>query len=118
MAALTVSELFPSRYIKAADLKDHEVEVKMDFVEMQVFDDGDKPGLFFEGREKALILNLTNTKRIASAYGDDTAEWHSQPIILYPDVTEFQGRTVPCIRVRIPVPPATVGDEGEDDIPF
>jgi hypothetical protein len=68
-------------------------------------DGRDKPTLHFEraGR-KPLLLNKTNAKNIAAAYGADTSGWIGKPIILYRSTTEFQGETS-LIRVKVPNAP-------------
>ena len=63
--------------------------------------------------DKGLVLNKTNAAAIAKTHGDDSDEWIGQAIELYPAVTQFNGNTVDCIRVRASVAPAAGGD-----IPF
>jgi len=109
-----VSELFPSKWLKAEDLQGHEVGCQIKNLDLVKFEEGVKPALYFSGKDKALLLNLTNTRRIAHAHGDDTDDWVGREIILYPDTTEFNGRTVDCIRVRIP----STTPAPDEDIPF
>jgi hypothetical protein len=107
-----------SKYLKADDLPlGKELRLTISKVELEVIenDDGksDKAVLYFAGKEKGLVLNATNGKKLIEAYGDDTAAYTSCAIVLYRDTVAFKGQTVPCLRVRIP------GDEiPEDDIPF
>ena len=58
--------------------------------------------LGFKEFERGLVLNVTNGRRIADAYGDALKEWLGRTIELYPSETEVGGETVECIRVRIP----------------
>jgi hypothetical protein len=62
----------------------------------------------FDQHTKPLGLNKTNLKLIAANYGLEAQHWIGRPLELYRDQTQFQGRSVPCIRVRIPThqPPA------------
>lgn len=104
---MKVSSLFPSKYLRADDLQDHEVQCTIADVRVEdVSGDGtdDKPVLYFEGKDKGLVLNKTNSMVIASSYGDDTDDWQGKPVVLYPTKTQYQGKLVPCLRVRIPVP--------------
>ncbi len=101
---MKISNAFTSQYLKAADLDDKPVKFLMDRVEMEDVGGDPKPILFFQGQDKGLVLNKTNSNNIADAYGDDTDGWAGREIVLYPAMTDFQGKTVPCIRVRKPKP--------------
>ncbi len=98
-------------WLKAEDLSNNAVKVKIDKIGIEKFDTGNKFVLSFVGKEKQLVLNKTNAKVIANSYGDDEGAWQGQEIIMYPTVTEYQGSTVPCIRVRIDQPVVDEGDE-------
>lgn len=99
--------MFPSKYVRAADLmgKDVTVEiasVKMEELTMAGGKKDKKPVMTFKGKDKALVLNKTNATTIASGYGSDTKDWVGQPITLYPTKTNCGGAQVDCIRVREP----------------
>ena len=64
-----------------------------------------KPVVWFEGKEKGLALNKTNSKIIATLYGNDTAGWVGKRVTLYPTKTSMGPETVDCVRVRPTVPP-------------
>lgn len=106
-----------SSTLKASDLKGHEVRATIAGAEVIEFNnDGGKEqklALSFSGKEKKLVLNKTNTGRIADAYGNDTDDWNGKTIILYEEKVEFGGNLVPAIRVRVPKPEAL-----DDEIPF
>lgn len=63
-----------------------------------------KPVCYFEGKEKGLICNKTNSKTIAGMYGNFTEGWVGKKITLYASTTEVGGETVDCIRIRNKVP--------------
>ena len=63
-----------------------------------------KPIMYFEGKEKGLALNSTNSKTIAAMFGNYTEKWIGKAITLYPTTTQMGGETVECIRIR-PTPP-------------
>lgn len=126
---MKISAAFPSNYLKAADLQDRAVRVVMERVAMEDIGSDHKPVLYFEGKEKGLVLNKTNANNIAAAYGDDTNDWAGREIELFPTIVDFQGRSVDAIRVRAPrqsaaaparpASPAAAGrDPMDDNIPF
>lgn len=128
---MKISAAFPSNYLKAADLQDRNITVRMSHVKIETLNDDEKPVLYFVGKEKGIVLNKTNATNISIAYGDDTTEWRDKEIILFPTMVDFQGRSVEAIRVKIPkAKPAPKPDpissgkqfEGagalDDDIPF
>ena len=94
------------KYLKAADLKGVSVRVTIrDCVEEEVGRGRDvetKPVVYFVGKDKGLVLNPTNGNSIAEAYGYETADWSGRQIELYPTTTDYAGKIVDCIRIRIP----------------
>jgi arabinogalactan endo-1,4-beta-galactosidase len=139
---MRISAAFPSQYLKAADLLGKRVKVVMSHVAMEDIGGDHKPVLYFIGKEKGLVLNKTNANNIAGQYGDDTDHWSGQTIELVETMVDFQGRTVPAIRVYVqrgamvavaaprPAPPshiiahqngtaaAPVGTVIDDEVPF
>lgn len=99
---MKISEEFPSQYLKAADLRGHEVRVTMGRVEREEIGQDKKLVLYFKGKEKGMILNKTNANAIGDHYGDDTDDWFDQPLILFAIKTEYQGKPVDGLRCRIP----------------
>jgi len=73
-----------------------------------------KPALSFEGKEKQLVLNPTNTKTLCSAYGDDSDGWIGHEIGLtvadYTDKGFGHGWIVKPLDIKEP--------DFDDDIPF
>lgn len=107
---MNIDEIYPStKSLKAEDLKGHTVEVTIASTEVKKFENGSKIVIRFEGKEKTLVVNKTNAKIIASAYGSNTDGWVGKKIQIYPDKTMFGTDLVDCIRVRIPAPPVTSG---------
>ncbi len=98
---MKISSAFPSNYIKASDLQGRPVRVRMNYVKIEKIGDDEKPVLYFIGKEKALALNKTNANVIALMYGDDTDNWAGGEIEIYPTETDFQGKRVDAIRVRM-----------------
>ena len=99
---MRVSQAFPSNYLKSEDLMGRDHTVTMSHVAMEDIGQSDhKPVLYFQGKQKGLVLNKTNANNIASQYGDETDMWAGRPITIFPSQTEYQGKTVPCIRIRL-----------------
>jgi len=107
--AVNVNDAFPSRYIKASDLGDKRVLVTIDRVEIEEVgrEKDSKPVVYFAGKEKGLVLNKTNAKKITEvSKSAETEEWAGVKVVLYATETEFGGDTVSCVRVAPPPKPA------------
>jgi molybdopterin converting factor small subunit len=101
---MRISTAFPSDYLKAGDLGGRTVRVVMSHVEMKDIGDDHKPVLYFQGKDKGMVLNKTNANNITALYGDDTDLWSGREIMLFPAMVDFQGKTVEAIRIRAPQP--------------
>jgi hypothetical protein len=133
-------QLFPSKYLKAADLNGKPIELEIRDAPTETLKNPDgveqeKCVLYFTKGKKGLVLNLTNFDAVAEiAGGDDTDLWPGLRIEVYPTKTELRGKSVDCIRIRRPqqailsVPPAakapppaakpSLRDELDDEIPW
>jgi hypothetical protein len=70
-----------------------------------------KPVVWFTTLKKGLVLNKTNSRTLRAALGDDMEKWADAIIIVFPTHTDFGGKTVGALRVRMPPPKqATVGN--------
>ena len=130
---MRISNAYPSTYLKAADLQDRNVTVIIDKIVMEDIGGDHKPVMYFQGKEKGLVLNKTNANNISYAYGDETDDWPGRELVLYPTIVDFQGRSVDAIRVKVPAKraaaaspaappqhdrPARSPAEMDDEIPF
>ena len=128
---MKISETFRSKYLRADDVgPDEEIEVVISGVQEERMRDGqDKPVLHFDD-ERALVLNATNARAIASKLGDDTNAWRGHVVMVYRSVTDFPQPDTPCLRVRapqsrtkvenvrpMPAPPK-VRNHMDDEVPF
>ena len=100
---MNINEAFPSKYLKAADIKGHPpVPVQISHVTMEKMPEGEeRPVLWFIGKEKGVVLNKTNANMIAHAYGPETAGWGNKTIYLRCEAVPFGGNIVDSIRVGI-----------------
>ena len=107
---MKLNEMYPSKYVKAADL-DGDTVVEIKSVEMRKFDNDaqEKPVVSFYDFDKMLVLNVTNAKAIAAVHGDDTSGWDGRKITLHAEKVSFKGDWVNSVRVR-PTKPAPAAD--------
>ena len=109
----TITDLYPSNRLSAADLQNKDVLVVVEKVELEEFDDSGrkvtKPVAHFVGSAKTMVLNKTNSLSIADITGqDNTDDWGGARICLYPTLVQFGAKMVEAIRVkRVPEPPVT-----------
>lgn len=97
---MDVDLLFPSRFIKAADLQGRDVTLEIESVTGEDLE-GDKGTQYkgivtFKGKKKKLVLNRTNALCIKAMFGRETDAWKGHKITLYP--TTFNDE--PCIRIK------------------
>jgi hypothetical protein len=122
---MNIGEVFPSKYLKAADLNNREVQVTISGVEMEEIGTDQKAIVYFQNKQKGVVLNKTNATNIAAVYGDDTDSWVGQPVVLFSVWTDFQGKSVQAIRMRPgamnaarQAPPARQSAPEPEDPPF
>jgi hypothetical protein len=101
---MNIDDLFPSKYIKASDLDDAPVTLRIASVRTELMNDGSPKAVLYFANGKPLVLNVTNKNVVKELYGADTDGWTGKPIQLIATTTEFGGKVVDCIRLR---PPAT-----------
>jgi hypothetical protein len=89
-----------SKFFRAEDVtQDKILKIKSVTEEMvgQGADQSQKLVVWFENSKKGLALNRTNNRTI-----HDTAGWTGKLIVIFPTQTDFRGRQVSALRVRIP----------------
>jgi hypothetical protein len=117
-----ISEFFPSNFLRAADLDGKEVDVIIDKVTSEEFEeDGKKrtkPVVHFRNAGlKGLVCNKTNALLIATACGsDDTDKWSGKQVRLYAELVSFKGKVSEAVRVKRT--PAPIAEELNDEISF
>jgi hypothetical protein len=101
---MRISQAFPSKYLKSSDLNGQEVRVTIASVVMERISEKEdpKPVMYFQGKTKGMVLNKTNSAKIANNYGDNTDDWVGCEILLFEDEVTFNNQQVPALRVRIP----------------
>lgn len=99
---MNIHSVFPSNYIKAADLQGRQIDVEIARVEMEDIGDDHKPVMYFVGKQKGLVLNKTNSNVICDLYGDETDAWNGRIITLFATKVDYQGKRVDAVRVMAP----------------
>lgn len=105
---MRVELMFPSKYLKAADILvsgKNEVTVEIEKVYMDTLQTRDgksekKPVMSFQKTEKLLVLNKTNAMAIAELLGPETEEWTGKKINLCAARVSAFGKEVDAIRIR------------------
>ncbi len=129
---MNANDAFPSAYLKASDLGTNQPVVTIDHVGYEPVgrDKEMKMVVYFQGKEKGVVLNKTNSKKITEIAGTpETDDWAGTKIRLFATTTEFGGETVECIRVKAPgvaqkpkpkpePEPEYAGVAADDEIPF
>lgn len=120
---MNIHDAFPSKYLKASDLKGQHITVTIDRVEFESMDGKQKPIVYFKGKEKGLVLNKTNSNAIEGMTGTpETDEWAGVRVALFATKVEYQGKRVDAIRIEDapnpkPGKPAPAPEPGSDDEP-
>jgi hypothetical protein len=100
-----VYDLYPSRFLRAADIAraGGEVDVVIDHVVVEEIgpDRDEKPVMYFRGRRQGLVLNKTNAARLAGSLGEEVDDWGGQRITLAVEQVPFGREIVDSVRVRV-----------------
>lgn len=136
---MKISEMFPSKYLKAADFAEDQVmvatirNVEMEELTKKNGEADSKPVIYFREKDiKPFVCNKTNAAIINKIYGvDDTDDWIGKRIALMVTQVDSFGEQVDAIRVRAKVPaapksehpvsqPAQIAVEApkEEELPF
>lgn len=103
------------QYLKAEDLGSRQPELTIESIEVETFGEEKasehKLALYFKGREKGIISNKTNTKRLVEKFGAETDKWIGKKI------RASQNHTPLGVGFTLtPIDPKD--DDFDDDIPF
>ncbi len=118
--SMDISEMYKGKNLKAEDLNGdtHLTITDVESVEFDT-DKGPEPKavVHFLECEQGLVLNKINFNTIRDIVGgsSNSEDWKDQRITIFPSQTGFQGKQVPCIRVKLQAP---AKDVPSSDIPF
>ena len=97
----TVGEYFPSKFLKAEDIKRDLTLTISGLEEEAVGKDDTKPVMRFTEIEKGFVINKTNAATITEILGTDRpAEWIGKKITLFKTTVPFGNEMKPAIRVK------------------
>lgn len=104
MSDLNLNLLYPSKYVKAEDLKGKTVTVKVSDIKIENLPMAGgkkerKVVLYMEGKDKTLVMNKTNGTILGLLFGTDLANARGKRIQLTPDVDKMGNDLVACIRI-------------------
>lgn len=117
------ADIFPSKYLRAADLNGHEPIVTIDRVALETLGDESKPVIYFHGKDKGLVLNKTNWAAICDiTKEDDSDQWRGHKVKLFTARVDFQGKRVDAVRIDAPKSgrptPPPVEHIDDETVPF
>jgi hypothetical protein len=126
---MNIHDAFPSKYLKAEDLKGRKLTVIIEGVNKENVgqNKSEEPVMYFKNQQKALVLNKTNSMSVEEILGTaETDEWVGERITLYPTRVDYQGKRVPAIRVEAftngkgsPLPSGNAtSPDIDDDLPY
>ncbi len=111
---MNVNEIYASNseWLKAEHLpQGKEIRVTIESDEVVELDGKKKLAIRFAGKEKALVLNKTNSTTIAAAYGPESTAWRGKVIFLYSTKVDYAGQMVDAVRVRAQLEQAAESDD-------
>ncbi len=100
---MKMAEMFPSKYLRAADVSAPIRDV-ITGVSHELVGDELKSVAHFRDT-KSMVLNKTNATKLEELAGsDESNDWKGLEVELYPAETNFKGDSVACVRIRRPLP--------------
>lgn len=94
------NDVFPSNFLKSADLNGKAVRVTIASCDMEDLGDDRKPVLRFAGKDKGMVVNKTNWGILEAATGQpDSDDWAGYSIVIYATKVSYQGKMVDGLRV-------------------
>jgi hypothetical protein len=121
----TKSRFFPSKYLKAEDIR-RPIEVTISAIAEETMGDGEKKAVcHFEELPKGLVINITNWDMLEHITGcPDCDDWGGTKVLLDTELTRYKGSPTKGLRVH-PIrkeksaaqKKAEIADELDDELP-
>ena len=102
---MDLNSFFPSRYLKAADFPAPQI-LTIDNVTIESVGQAekaeDKPVLYFEGRERGVVLSRTTAEQLQTIFeSSDTDQWFGKTVEVFHDPNVmYKDKIVGGIRFR------------------
>ena len=117
---MRASEAFPSKYLKAADVKERPIIAVISHIAQEEVGKGadaeQKYVIHFENA-KPMVLNRTNWDALEEAFGDSD-DWTAHKVRIKCARTQFQGKPVDGVRLEPITPKPALKDDLNDEIPI
>ncbi len=82
---MDITGAFPSDYLRGLDLQGREVTVVISHVVVEQLGGEPKPIIYFQGKDKGMVLNKTNANVISHVYNEETENWKGRQIVIFND---------------------------------
>ena len=98
---MNVNDLYPSKYVKSDDLGNQRLTLQVAAIKLEEVAENEpnKPVMYFNGKEKGMVLNKTNTLLCANCWGDETDTWKDRWLDLFVEPKMFNGKVVSGLTV-------------------
>lgn len=98
--------MFPSDYLSHVDLQGKAwtmviEDIQMDDLQTRGGKTKRKPVIKMAKTKKMLVLNKTNSERLADVLGPQARAWVGRKVVIKPDKDRFGPKMVDCIRVDL-----------------
>ena len=108
-----LEDCYGSKYLGAVDIGDKKIRSRIGKVRKETMpQQGGKPErprfvIYFTTLDKPMVLNATNKNALVDKLGKVPANWVDAEIGLYTENTQFAGKTVKGLRLRVLGPAKT-----------
>lgn len=104
---MQIDQAFPSRYLRASDIPPGQyvhVVISRFLIEKMRTKKGEehKPVLYFQGKNKGMVLVKTNADALKHAFGGETDEWIGKRVVIVNEKVRFGREWVDALRLRVP----------------
>jgi hypothetical protein len=100
---MNIDDEFPSKYLKASDLKGRTTTVRIREIVRETVGQDSRIVFYFSGKDKGMICNRTNAMTLSEAWGAETNNWLGGEIEIFSTKVPYQGKLTDGLRVR-PMP--------------
>jgi hypothetical protein len=122
---MKISEVFPKKYATGQDLKGQAYTLTVSRVVLEEMHPQPgspaekKPVMYLAETQRGIILGPALARQLAQLLGDETNEWTSKRVTLYPQPMRVAGQDRIAIRARAATngpstPPAALVEEDEE----